>query len=157
MNISSILWAAVVAPALMGTTLAHASLGGTPTWPVKPTDQGTRLVQRASARSVGYSVNENTLAYGTVVREYVSQTGTVFAVVWHGPRMPPLNTLLGSYFPAYLQGLAAIHATQGGGYGPATVQQNELVIHTGGHMGAFTGRAYLPQSLPQGTSAEDLQ
>lgn len=157
MRFFSLPCAAVVTAALMGTTIAHATLGGAPTWPLSQNTQGARLVQHANAKSDGYNVNETTLAYGTVVREYVSQAGTVFAIVWHGPQMPPLNTLLGSYFPTYLQGLAAVHATQGGGYGPATVQQSELVIHTGGHMGAFTGRAYLPQSIPQGISAEDLQ
>jgi len=71
--------------------------------------------------------------------------------------MAPLNTLLGSYFPAYLQGVSALHAAQGGGHGPANVQQPGLIVQTGGHMGNFAGRAYLPASLPQGTSPDDLQ
>ena len=152
----SALCATAVTVVSMGTTLAHATLGGAPTWPVNQSTQGTKLVQHTSAASVEYSVGETTLAYGTVVHEYASQ-GVVFAIVWHGPQVPPLNTLLGGYFPAYLQGLAAAHAAQGGGYGPAIVQQTELVVHTGGHMGAFIGRAYLPQSIPQGMTADDLQ
>jgi hypothetical protein len=66
-------------------------------------------------------------------------------------------SLLGSYFPAYLQGVSALHAAQGGGHGPANVQQPGLIVQTGGHMGNFAGRAYLPASLPQGTSPDDLQ
>jgi hypothetical protein len=93
----------------------------------------------------------------TVVREYVAQNGAVFAVVWHGPQMAPLNTLLGSYFPEYLQGISAARAAQGGGHGPAMVQADGLIVQTGGHMGNFTGRAYLPQALPQGISPDDLQ
>jgi hypothetical protein len=53
--------------------------------------------------------------------------------------------------------VSALHAAQGGGHGPATVQQPGLVVQTGGHMGNFTGRTWLPGSLPQGTSHDDLQ
>jgi hypothetical protein len=37
------------------------------------------------------------------------------------------------------------------------VHQSGLVVETGGHMGAFVGRAYLPQALPQGVSADDIK
>lgn len=136
---------------------AHAELGGAPTWLGNSASQSTMLVEHRSAASVGYTVNETTLASGTVVREYVAQDGTVFAVVWRGPQMAPLNTLLGSYFQTYLQGLSAVQTARGRAYGPATVQQTGLIVQTGGHMGAFTGRAYLPLALPQGTSSDDLR
>jgi hypothetical protein len=29
-------------------------------------------------------------------------------------------------------------------------------VQSGGHMGNFTGRAYLPQALPQGIGPDDL-
>ncbi|MGV7246462.1 DUF2844 domain-containing protein, partial [Caballeronia sp. M23-90] len=32
-----------------------------------------------------------------------------------------------------------------------------LVVRSGGHMGAFVGQAYLPQALPAGVSASDIQ
>jgi hypothetical protein len=139
------------------TTPAYAVLGGAPTWSSGSASNATILAQRLSAASVPYTVNETTLSSGTVVREYVGQSGTVFAIVWHGPRMAPLNTLLGTYFSAYLQGLSDARVTAGGGYGPLAVQQSGLVVQTGGHMGAYTGRAYLPQALPQGFSADDIQ
>lgn len=112
----------------------------------------TLLAQHLSTSSVPYTVNETTLSSGTIVREYVAQSGTVFAIAWHGPQ-----TLLGAYFSAYLQGLSDARAAMGGGYGPLAVQQSGLVVQTGGHMGAYTGRAYLPQALPQGFNADDIQ
>jgi hypothetical protein len=152
----SILFAATVMAALSADIAAHAELGRAPTWPDSSQSQTTKLVQRVSSAAVPYTVNETTLSGGTVVREYVGQDGTVFAVIGHGPQMAPLNTLLGSYFPMYLQGASATRAAQGGGHGPATVQAPGLIVQSGGHMGNFSGRAYLPAALPQGTSPEDL-
>jgi Protein of unknown function (DUF2844) len=154
---TSMLCAATAMATLVAGIPAHAELGGAPSWPANGAGQATRLVQHVSSAEVPYIVNETALNSGTVVREYLAQSGTVFAVVWHGPQMAPLNTLLGSYFPSYLQGVSALHAAQGGGHGAATVQQPGLIVQTGGHMGNFTGRAYLPGSLPQGTSPDDLQ
>jgi Protein of unknown function (DUF2844) len=154
---TSVLCAAAAMTALAAGIPAHAELGSAPTWPASTAGQATRLVQHVSSAEVPYVVNETTLIGGTVVREYLARSGTVFAVVWHGPQMAPLNTLLGSHFPSYLQAVIAMHAAQGGGHGPATVQQPGLIVQTGGHMGNFTGRAYLPGSLPQGTSPDDLQ
>lgn len=154
---TSMLCAAAALTAFVAGIPAHAELGGAPTWPASSASQATRLVQHVSSAQVPYTVNETTLNGGTVVREYLAQGGTVFAVVWHGPQMAPLNTLLGSYFPTYLQGVSALHAAQGGGHGPAIVQPPGLIVQSGGHMGNFTGRAWLPGSLPQGTSPDDLQ
>jgi hypothetical protein len=154
---TSVLCAAAAMTALAAGLPAHAELGSAPTWPASSSGQATRLVQHFSSAAVPYTVDETTLTSGTVVREYTGQTGTVFAVVWHGPQMAPLNSLLGSYFPTYLQGASAARAAQGGGHGPATVQAPGLMVQSGGHMGNFTGRAYLPAALPQGTSPDDLQ
>jgi hypothetical protein len=138
-------------------TPARAELGGAPTWSPGGTNNVTMLAQHLSATSVPYTVHETTLSSGTTVREYVTQSGTVFAIVWQGPQMAPLNTLLGAYFPAYLQGLSDARAATGGTHGPLAVQQAGLVVQTGGHMGAYTGRAYLPQALPQGVGVDDIR
>lgn len=52
----------------------------------------------AATVAVGYTVRETTLGSGTVVREYVSTAGTVFALSWQGPVTPNLSDLLGTYF-----------------------------------------------------------
>ncbi|CAM2148943.1 DUF2844 domain-containing protein [Paraburkholderia tropica] len=102
-----------------------------------------------------YTVRETTLANGTVVREYLSSAGTVFGVAWNGPQPPDLASLLGSYFPQYVAGVKANRAA--GVRGPGAVDSSALVVHSGGHMGAFSGEAWLPQALPSGVSASDIQ
>lgn len=147
---------------------AYAALGGAPTYPVtaSSTSAGVasqnsaavaRFAASGSAASATYTVSRTTLSSGTVVSEYIGAGNSVFALSWQGPTMPPLKTLLATYFPSYVQALTDAHATQGGGYGPAVVHQSGLVVETGGHMGAFVGRAYLPQALPQGVSADDIK
>jgi hypothetical protein len=108
-----------------------------------------------SSATAAYTVRQTTLAGGIVVREYVSQSGTVFGVAWRGPQPPDLSALLGSYFPQYVAGVKASHAA--GVHGPGVVEQPGLVVHSGGHMGAFSGQAWLPQALPAGVSADDIQ
>jgi len=159
---------------------AHAVLGGNPMTPPADASATSRTVQPSSASAAAsgasgqavmrsassaasgaaatpsYTVRETTLGNGTVVREYLSQAGAVFAIAWSGPQMPDLADLLGSYFPQYVTALNAAHATRGG-RGPAAVDEGNLVVHSGGHMGAFSGQAWLPQALPAGVSGSDIQ
>jgi hypothetical protein len=102
-------------------------------------------------------VRETTLGSGTVIREYVSSAGSVFGLAWSGPRMPDLSDLLGGYFPQYVAAVTNARQLRGGGHGPGIVRDSGLVVHSGGHMGAFSGQAYLPQALPAGVSATDIQ
>ncbi|MFD1558547.1 DUF2844 domain-containing protein [Paraburkholderia silviterrae] len=159
---------------------ASAALGGAPmatppgasvTVPnsaIGPAGQGAastvmRQAAQASASSsasatggaAAYSVKQTTLANGTVVREYVSQAGTVFGVAWSGPQPPDLSALLGGYFPQYVAGVEANRAR--GVRGIGAVDNSGLVVHSGGHMGAFSGQAWLPQALPAGVSTSDIQ
>jgi hypothetical protein len=149
---------AVLAADLAALTPAYAALGSAPTYAASTGATRTAsLAQASTSNAASYTVNETTLSSGTVVSEYVSAGNTVFGLSWRGPTIAPLQTLLGSYFPSYVQGLAAVHTANGGGHGPAAVHQSALVVETGGHMGAFYGRAYLPQALPQGVSADDIK
>ena len=110
----------------------------------------------SASATPAYTVQQTTLANGTVVREYLSQAGTVFGVAWMGPQPPNLATLLGGYFPQYVSGVKASHAA-GLVRGPGVVESPGLVVRSGGHMGHFSGQAWLPQALPAGVSAEDIQ
>ncbi len=135
---------------------ARAELGGPPTWQHSGAGEGVNFSQSSGNARASYTVNQTSLPAGSVVREYIA-AGTVFAIAWQGTQMPPLNTLLGAYFPSYKQGLNALRATRTSVYGPSRVEQADLVVQSGGHMGSFTGRAYLPQALPQGVSTGDIQ
>lgn len=170
-----------VSRAVLGATLAmsclfaavqsaHAVLGGSPMTPPAGASTSSRIVtpvavmhaasadasSSTAASSSSYTVQETTFGNGTVVREYLAQNGSVFGIAWHGSQMPHLADLLGTYFPQYVAGVQAMRAAHPG-HGPVAVEQSGLVVHSGGHMGAFAGQAWLPQALPEGVSGSDIQ
>ncbi len=103
-----------------------------------------------------YAVHELRAATGTVVREFVSPAGIVFAVAWHGPWLPDLRQLLGSHFDDYVQAARSAKADQSG-HRPLLVETSGLVVQLGGHPRAFVGRAYLTQLLPPGVQADAIR
>jgi hypothetical protein len=96
-----------------------------------------------------YAVHEMRASSGTTVREYVSPSGTVFAVAWQGPAIPDLRQVLGIYFAPYAQAAQAAQRKRAG-HGPLVIQEPTLVAEVSGHPRAFVGRAYLPQLVPAG-------
>jgi hypothetical protein len=127
------------------------------------TNSASAAVQRSAisgassaSASASYTVRETTFGNGTVVREYLAADGSVFGLAWRGPQMPDLTDLLGTYFPQYVAGVKTVRAKRGG-HGPVAVDQSSLVVHSGGHMGAFAGQAWLPTALPAGVSGADIQ
>jgi Protein of unknown function (DUF2844) len=106
-----------------------------------------------STERLTYRVHEISLPSGTVVREFVAQSGAIFAVAWHGPTMPNLRQALGKYFDNYVATAKAtpLHHRR------LDISQSDLVVHAAGHMRAFSGIAYLPQALPSGVSVGELQ
>jgi len=138
---------------LVGTwgQLAQAELGGRPT-----TIQSLPGQPNASRRILSaekFKVHEYQLASGTLVREYLSPAGSVFAVAWSGPLMPNLEDLLGTYFGQYTRAVELERA----GPGPVTVQRQGLVVHSAGHMRACSGKAYLPELLPINVTAQEIR
>ena len=174
---AGIVTALVLPCSLWAVQSAHAGLGGAPMTPPTDASVSSRVVQpvngaataaqsvmrsassaaSATSASASYTVRETTLGNGTVVREYLAADGSVFGIAWRGPQMPDLNDLLGSYFPQYVAGVKAGRAARGGGRGPVSVEQSGLVVRSGGHMGAFSGQAWLPLALPVGVSGSDIQ
>jgi hypothetical protein len=115
----------------------------------------TRKVQSAD----GYTVHEMQTGTGTIVREYAAPSGTVFGVTWNGPFIPDLRQLLGAQrFAEYQQALQAQNEQAGmRRRGPIDVELPGLVFQMAGHQRSFHGRAYIPQSLPQGVQAEAIR
>jgi hypothetical protein len=103
-----------------------------------------------------YTVHEIQTPYGTLVREYVSTTGTVFAVAWQGPWQPDLRQVLGTYFDHYVQSARAARSHRSV-RAPLQIQEAELVVHASGHPRAFVGSAYDPRLLPQGFDAQAIR
>lgn len=108
----------------------------------------------AAEQRNGYTVDTIKTPAGLAVREYLS-SGSVFAVTWSGPLLPDLRQLLGGYFDRYLQAARDARARHGRRSALA-IQQPDLVVHSGGHMRSFVGRAYLPAMVPSGVDAEAL-
>ena len=100
--------------------------------------------------------NAAPLPDGTVVDEYASSEGTVFAVTWHGQFPPQMQQILGSYFEQYADALQTQPA-QPYGHRPLNIQIPGLVVQTSGHMRAHYGRAYLPDGLPAGVQADQIR
>jgi hypothetical protein len=147
----------MLAMACVLATAAHATLGGD-----RASVEADRLQMHAPrtarlsapAAGAGYTVHETTLPTGTLVRQYVSAAGSVFAVAWSGPFKPDLQQLLGPHFAAMLARQdGQVHA------GRPFVRQHgsDLVVESGGHPNGFVGRAYLPAALPAGVTAQDIQ
>lgn len=103
-----------------------------------------------------YSIHELSTPTGIVVREYVSVSGKVFGVAWQGPFVPEMKLLLGDYFEQYRR-LTEAQRESREKRGPLNIQDSTLVVQTGGHMGAYSGRAYDPRLLPQGTHSDEIQ
>lgn len=105
--------------------------------------------------SDNFTVHELHSPAGVTVREYVSSSGSVFAVTWRGAFHPDLRQILGTYHEQYLQAVQAQRAHRRG-HGPLLIRQPGFVIRISGHMRAFQGRAYVPQMMPAGVRAEEL-
>lgn len=151
-------WAAAGA-ALLGFSLpGHASLGGDVS-----SVESDRVQMNASIQMTQhdtYQVHEMQAAGGTVVDEYVSSGGTVFAVTWHGQFPPPMQQILGTYFQQYsaaLQAQSSQAQPKMYGHRPLNIQEQGLVVQTAGHMRAYYGRAYIPNLIPQGMTVNQIQ
>ena len=98
-----------------------------------------------------YSVHEIETPSGTLVREYVSAAGKVFGVAWRGPRMPDLEQTLGVYFKQYSEAPRTADHKHFALTAPGLVMQSSARMH------AYSGRAYVPELMPQNVSATDIK
>jgi len=142
--------AAALLVAALAPQLALATLGEPET--TIAADAAELKASVKSTEQTNYRVHEIQLPSGTVLREFATVGGIVFAVAWSGPAMPNLQQALGSYFDVYVTAAKAPHA----GHRHLQVQQDNFVMQSSGRMRAFTGRAYLPQAVPAGVSRDEL-
>jgi hypothetical protein len=145
--------AGVVAAALAFAGPAFASLGGNMS--SIETDRTQMSASENVSHAANYEVHEIQSPAGTVVDEYVSSGGTVFAVTWHGQFPPQMQQILGNYFQQYTAALQA--QPQRYGRGPLNIEQPGLVVQTGGHVRAHYGRVYVPSLLPAGVDLDQIK
>jgi hypothetical protein len=132
----------------------RASLGGD-----MSSVQDDQAKLQGTLRATGnetYNVQEIQTPNGIVVREFVSLSGNVFGIAWQGRTHPDLRQVLGAYYDPYMKAVQAQRA-QRHGHGPLLIEQPGLFVQIIGHMGALTGRAYLPQNLPPGIRPEVIR
>lgn len=107
---------------------------------------------KASEDRAGYRVHEIQLPSGTLMREFVAPNGTVFAVAWQGPTRPDLRQALGQYFEAF----SSAPRSKLSDRRHVQIRQGDLVLQSGGHMRALSGRAYLQSAVPSGVDIGEL-
>lgn len=129
-----------------GATQAH--LGGNEA--SVQADAAAWQASTVATRGTRFTVFMATTPEGVKVRQFVSANGVVFAVAWDGPVLPDMETLLGRHFPKYQAALQ--QRTRN-----VRVESPTLSLESGGMMRAFVGRAYLPDQLPVGVTAGDIQ
>jgi hypothetical protein len=102
-----------------------------------------------------YTSHPQQLENGTVVQEYATPAGLVFAVTWRGPVLPDLSLLLGEFFSGYK--LETDQARALGKRGsPVNVMSQKLIVRSSGRMRSFAGYAYAPELIPAGVNIHDL-
>ena len=131
---------------------SHAALGGAVANLTSSALSQREVVQTLTSTTATY--RETVLTNGTVVHEYRGADSIVYAVTWHGPFLPDLQALLGTYFETLRS--PPNQASRKGSAG-LRVLQSDIGLIAGGHMGAFEGKAWIPAKLPAAVTANDLK
>jgi hypothetical protein len=133
---------------------ATAELGGT-TAGVQA-DQQRLNATRSVTQTAAYAVHEIHTPNNSVIREFVAPGGKVFAVSYRGQFVGESNALLGSYSPQIALAMKTVHNGKHRG-GPVNIKVQGVVYHATGHLRSYIVRAYVPASVPQGVTVEELR
>ena len=127
--------------------VAHAALGESPA-SIDTDALALRGAVHSEARR-GYAAYEVRAPGGTRLREYVNQSGIVFALSWSGPAPPDLHSWLSAYFADYARALATL-AHPGLRRSLRIETAGGAIVEASGHLRAYRGSAYVPAQLPPG-------
>lgn len=141
---------AIAAFAILLSTSCFAALGGDVNSVIA--DQAQMKAQRRVTQMSTYSVHEMQSQAGMTIREFVSPEGRVFGVAWQGQTLPNFQQVLGTYYDQFIK-----NAPRQRVHGPVTIHMPGLVVQSGGHMRALTGRAYVPEMMPSGVKVDDIK
>jgi hypothetical protein len=142
------------------TVLLILILGSIPAWATLGQNEASVSADQQYLRSEdrvqafqAYKVHQLTTANGTIIREYISPQGLVFGVTWQGHFIPNLQQLLGTYMTQLQQG----QRTQVVRRRAVTIQTDDFVFSSVGHLRFFRGRVYVPSLLPSNVTVEVVQ
>jgi hypothetical protein len=113
---------------------------------------GGLLSSRSSYYSTIYEIRDPN---GTVIREFVSPKGRIFAVAWEGRFVPEMTHLLGGLFQEYSRAVHSEHPNHSWRQ-PLFIHTPTLAFESGGHMGWYYGRAYVQAEIPNGFPMEEI-
>jgi hypothetical protein len=151
-------WATVAALVLAASGSVHAQLGSTVTIATPgasgSSDAAAVILRQADNSALRWQ--ESTDANQIRVRQYVAPSGQIYAVSWDGPAMPDIAALFGTWFDRYRQGASAA-LPNANGLHSSRVDGSDLVVETAVRLREFSGRAWLPDALPAGVSAADIE
>jgi hypothetical protein len=143
----------------LSATQALAALGQAPSIAPPSSAASAPAARTLAATSVPraglYISHSQQLENGTVVQEYATPAGLVFAVSWRGPVLPDLSLLLGEFFSGYK--LETDQARALGKRGsPVNLMSKKLIVRSTGRMRSFAGYAYAPELIPAGVNIHDV-
>lgn len=149
-------WAALglVAVGLCQAWPAHAVLGE----PVASVHVDQMRLHGARRQSLGlrYQVHDITQADGSVLRQFATPSGVVFAVSWRSHLKPNLSSLLGVHYENYARATRA--AAPGRGFTRRNaIQAGDLVVTESQHLGFFSGQAFVRHLVPEGVDVNGLR
>jgi hypothetical protein len=141
----------VVLMLLVASVPAWAALGDS----VSSVDTDTQALNgtHVMVAKVGYNLHQITMKDGSVVNEYASPAGVIFGVSWRSHITPNLSFLLGTYYTNYQQGTVVRRIPRRA----ITIEGDNFVFSSAGHMRSFSGRAYVPGLVPANLTAEVVQ
>jgi hypothetical protein len=117
--------------------------------------QGVRrqsLSMRAQTAAVMHEIRQSD---GSVIREYMTPDGRVFAVTWSTHFRPDLETLFGAHAASYTA--AAAEAMKSPGIKRQVhLQRDDLVVRASAHLNVFMGRAHVRSLVPAGVDVDAL-
>jgi hypothetical protein len=148
MKLSSALLGTLAAVCISAPALA--GLGGDAT-----TVESDRVSMKGALRVttyLDYDVHEIEAADGTVIHEYVSAQGKVFAVSWRGAGLPDLDHLLGSYAAQLARAQTNSHYN----HHHLRIETPEVVMQSDAYLRSRSGRAWVPALFPQSLSPKDI-
>jgi hypothetical protein len=102
----------------------------------------------------GHTVLEIVMPDGSLVQEFVSRDGVVFAVRWHTQLKPNFAKLLGTSHPAYVSALRS--SLRPGIQRHFRHEGADLVIKSNSHLNVFSGLAYRRSLLPPGITPAQI-
>jgi len=143
--------AVVLALAVSVSPAAHAALGEDVS--AVATVQARLGASLQIRQRTGYAIHELAAPTGTTVREFVGESGKVFAVAWSGGFRPNLRDLMGTHYDRFIAGTRGRRATRG----PVRIELPGMVVVMGGRLRTFYGQVTLTDQLPAGVTPEDLR